>query len=376
VKHYLLLLFFFGTFSASATHLRGGFIQNRLVSGTQYEATITVYSDNVNGTIATQTTTSLSICWGDGTTELVPRLSLSPLQANNNGVLVGQFRAVHTYAGPGNYTIRSVIENRTPTTNLTQVGSNPFCMQTDLLIPTSSQRTNQLPVLNTILTAATNATIGQPIALSFRATDADGDSLAYTVARPLLGQVPCAIGPLSAAQYQYPNAVAQRGIYRLNTQTGELVWNAPTAVGLYTMAVYVNEYRNGLIMSRTYHEITLQVVEGGNIVASIPIYEPVTETPSGLILATEASPETSLQLLVAPNPVADDYLTVTIFCTVCAEGTLFLHDLTGRVVQQTSINPVQGRDEQRLDVRALSPGVYLLRAEMAGHRATQKVLKR
>ena len=86
--------------------------------------------------------------------------------------------------------------------------------------------------------------------------------------------------------------------------------------------------------------------------------------------------ETPLQLLVAPNPVADEYLTVTTLCTICAEGTLSLHDLTGRVVQQTSINPVQGRDEYRLDVRALLPGVHLLRVEMAGRQVAQNVLKR
>ena len=376
MKRYLLLLLTLAALPASATHIRGGFIQTRLLAANQYEATITVYFDNAGGSAAAQLATSTSLCWGDGNTENLPRLSLTPLP-NNPTVLVVQFRAVHTYAGPGNYALRSVILNRTATNNMINTIQIPFCLQTDLQITNQTGQPNQPPVLTTAVAAGARASAGQPITLPFRATDADGDSLAYTVARPLLGELPCKTVALSPEQYQYPNAISQRGTYRLNAQTGELVWNAPTAVGLYTAAVYVSEFRRGLLLSRTYHEITVLVEEGSGGSGTIPPYEAVNETATNLILATASdAPETPLQLLVAPNPVADEYLTATILCTVCAEGTLLLHDLTGRVVQQTALNPVQGRDQQRLDVRALSPGVYLLRVEMAGRQATQKVLKR
>lgn len=77
--------------------------------------------------------------------------------------------------------------------------------------------------------------MNQRVSLNLRATTADGDSLSYTL--PLTGPSPdgatadfCPqFTPIS--QYQFPNDVNQKGIYRLNPKTGLLNWDVPTEQG-------------------------------------------------------------------------------------------------------------------------------------------------
>ncbi len=111
--------------------------------------------------------------------------------------------------------------------------------------------------------------LGEPSRVSFAATDADGDSLAYALVAPLGGftstgtpflPLPNA-GPYPVVRYSPGFSVQQplAGSFQLNPRTGELTGVASQS-GTYLVAVAVREYRNGVLIGENRRETELKVV--------------------------------------------------------------------------------------------------------------------
>ncbi len=172
MKSKLLLLLFLVTRSALATHLLGGYIQvqQTLTTAQQYTIRVIVFMDEANGQVAGQQTSTVQVCFGDGSSGAAQRTERALLPGKPN-VSRNVYTTGHTYAGPGTYTALCLIANRTD--GLTNIPSSgiPFGLSTTF----STNQTNTTPTLS--FSDSDTAYVFQKLTLQVRTTDAEGDSL-------------------------------------------------------------------------------------------------------------------------------------------------------------------------------------------------------
>jgi hypothetical protein len=108
--------------------------------------------------------------------------------------------------------------------------------------------------------------------LDFSASDADGDSLVYSLATPLSGYSSRAVpSPLPIGSSNYPavswvdgisleNAIPGERPLRIDPQTGRLSVTA-NKLGLFVFSVLVTEYRNGQRIGSVTRDFQLKVIE-------------------------------------------------------------------------------------------------------------------
>ncbi len=102
--------------------------------------------------------------------------------------------------------------------------------------------------------------VGQQYNFSHGAVDADGDSLVYSMVQPLDDlntPVPYASG------YSVSNPMPTSNGFNFNSATGTMNF-IPTQVGNYTIAVRVDEYRNGVFVGSTIRDIQFVVISCTN----------------------------------------------------------------------------------------------------------------
>ncbi|RYF65201.1 MAG: T9SS C-terminal target domain-containing protein, partial [Cytophagaceae bacterium] len=273
---YCLLALLMGASATFANHFIGGYIRATPLSGLTYQITATMYYNLNEGSTANE----LYICFGDnGNSRLITRTavqSVSVSQGISEGVSINEYTTVYTYAGAGVYTVQLTGVNRSVTINA-GAAQLPFSLRTTLQVGSGP---NRMPVL-TFPATGLNLTVNQRVSLLLAAADPDGDSLSYSLAFPLTSMDPqaasmvsCTQAPIPVRPYQFPNDVRQAGTYRLNAKTGLLTWDVPVAVGLYSVAIVVSEWRSGSLLSQTQHELTLTVFDRGGTPVTPPAYEP------------------------------------------------------------------------------------------------------
>lgn len=230
-------------FKAHATHNRAGEITYRHVEGTTYEVTITTYTKA--SVVADRPW--LSLLWGDeGNTagqDSLPRIN-GPVDGAGNpigelldgDVRLNLYQGVHTYAGPGVYTL--VVEDPNRNGGVLNIPGSvdvPFCITSQLIIdPEAGQ--NDSPLL--LAPAIENACIAQRWEHNPAAYDPDGDSLSYDL-------VACAgFDCLPVEGFVQPNEVdGAGGEFYVEPLTGTVVWDAPQQAGEYNMALRIREWR-------------------------------------------------------------------------------------------------------------------------------------
>lgn len=238
----LFLALLVGT-TASATHNRAGEITYQHLEGTTYEVTITTYTKS--SVVADRPW--LSLQWGDeGSTAAVdslPRINgpLDPAGIPTGELIGGEvrlniYKGVHTYAGPGIYTL--IVEDPNRNDGVLNIPSSvdvPFCI-TSLLIIDPEAGQNDSPIL--LAPAIENACIGQRWEHNPGAFDPDGDSLSYDL-------VACAgFECLPIEGFVQPNEVeGAGGEFYVEPLTGTVVWDAPALSGEYNMALRIREWR-------------------------------------------------------------------------------------------------------------------------------------
>lgn len=371
----LLCLSLLSIHVAQATHLLGGYIQAKPApnSALTYDVTVTLYLDGANGAAASSAMSSLTLCFGDGTTAEAQRLSNQPLPTDRT-VSQSTYRVSHAYAGPGVFTIAVVISNRSAVQNIRGAADQFFALSTTFTVGAITPNgTPTLFIPETGFQIAAN----QRVVFPLRSTDSEGDSLSYGLKTPLGGTGPCAARTVAA--YQFPNDLTRQGTFKLNHRTGDLTWDAPTQLGRYSVAVTVSEYRNGGLISQTVQEISLLVVDRSGTPGIIPAYEPAVEGDvsiiPGVVTAVPDSPADKAMLTVFPNPV-DDRLQVLVQTGNPATAAIRLVDATGRIRHELNFGRPARQHEQVISMDSLTPGVYFLRADVAGETFVRKVLKK
>lgn len=368
----LLALLLFSAQAAVATHLIGGYIQARsiLTTAPTYEITVTLYMDEGGGKPAADDSNEYTICFGDGKTQNVQRAARR--LANDGATSFNIYRTTHTYAGPGVYTVSVSIPNRTTTQNIFQAERQLFALST---IVSTNLLTNQTPAPS-IPATGFRVGLNQRAVLSLAAPDADGDSIVYTLARPQTAPISGECNQRLVDTYQFPNDLTRRGTFKLNARTGELIWDAPTQEGRYAVALIISEYRRGNLISQTTHEITLLAVDQPGTPGVIPPYEPASVVNAGTIVTGVATePDADMQLTVFPNPV-DDRLQVVVQTSNPVTATVRLLDAGGRSLHELRFGRAARRHEQVVSMGSLSPGLYVLSANVNGRVLIRKIVKR
>ncbi|MDR2834686.1 MAG: gliding motility-associated C-terminal domain-containing protein [Bacteroidales bacterium] len=247
-KIIFIILFLFVYLNIFATHNRAGEITYRQISGLTFEVTIITYTATGPGLCADRP--ELDIMWGDNTISTLPRveeIQLPDYYKRN------KYLGVHTYMGPGLYSL--VVED--PNRNL-GVANIPNSVNTVFSISTTMYVNPEIGTNNTpVLTRAPldKAAVGRLFVHNPGAFDVDGDSLAYrlTICRSDNG--------LPISGYTYPPA--SDTLY-VDAYTGDFVWKNPTTVGVYNVAMIIEEWRKGVKIDEIIRDMQIQVFDDNN----------------------------------------------------------------------------------------------------------------
>ncbi len=366
-----LILMLIGLTSAQATHLLGGYIKASPISALSYRITTVLYMDEIRGKAAADQAESIQVCFGDGSTGVAYRASR--IFINDKTTSVNSYSIIHTYTGPSNYSLIVSVSNRTGVKNISNADNQLLTLRA--VISTTAAPTNESPTPGFPQTGF-RVGANQKAVLTLNATDSNGDSLAYSLAKPLTSINQSSCDAKSVTAYQFPNDITRQGTFKINNRTGELTWDAPTELGYYSVAVTIDEYRNGNLISQTIQEITLLVEDIPGTPGTIPPYEPVTEgTAPVIVTATTEYEDVNFRLTTFPNPV-DERLQVVIQTSNPTIATLQLTDANGRKLHESTFNRLARQHEQLINLGNLTPGVYLVRAIVGERTLTRKIVKR
>jgi hypothetical protein len=217
-----------------AQDLRGGEISITHMTQYTYRANISIY-----------TLASLDIPrqrllhWGDGSTTLLG--VTTPVLIGDNYLY--SFMEFHSYTGNGLYNIYLTDSFRIPGIVNIPNSQSSYLMPTYELHIQPALGANSSPVFPTSQLYIQNN--NGVITHNPFASDPDGDSLHY-----YLGTPPGVLG------YSTPQATTS---IQINPLTGEFIWDSPLSVGSYSIAIYVEEYRNGNICGKSIRDMTIDV---------------------------------------------------------------------------------------------------------------------
>ncbi len=242
--------------SASATHNRAGEITYTQISDLTYEVTVTTFTY----TLSKADRPTLDVEWGDNSITNVARISETYLPNNyKKNVYVSR----HTYPGPGIYRIVVQDPNRNyGVENIPNSVNVVFSISTILIVNSSIGR-NSTPVL--LNPPYDKAALGNIFIHNPAAFDPDGDSLSYklTVCTKEDGK------PI--ANYTLPPASNK---FYVDSISGDLVWDAPTKIGIYNAAMEIQEWRGGIKIGIVVRDMQIEVYDTDN---NPPVTAPLTD---------------------------------------------------------------------------------------------------
>jgi len=244
----------------NATHNRAGEITYLQTGPLTVEITITTYTKSSS---AAADRDSLELFWGDGSSEFVPRTN-----GGGNGVNIGNdiqlniYKATHTYPGRSTYTMGFEDPNRVAgilNVNWPNSIDVRFFLSTTLtfLDPQFDGTNSSVQLLQPPLDMAC---VNRVFVHNPNAYDPDGDSLSYEL-----------VTPMSSATEEVPNYLLPdkvgagiNNLITLNPVTGEFTWDSPQLPGEYNIAIKINEWRNGRIISSVVRDMQIFVTQCEN----------------------------------------------------------------------------------------------------------------
>ncbi len=243
-RHIIIILFgVFIPYFVFATHNRAGEITYKQTGPLSVEMTIITYT---KASSVAADRDSLDVFWGDGSGEFVRRDN-SKTRFDVNDIKVNYYIANHTYPGVATYTISFLDPNRVGgilNVNYPNSIDIPFFLSTTLtLLDRQFQGFNNSAIL--LQPPIDIGCVNKLFIHNPNAYDADGDSLAYELAAPLMALNTPVPG------YKYPDEIGTTvsNSFTINPITGEVRWNAPKLQGEYNIAIKIKEYRNGTLIN-------------------------------------------------------------------------------------------------------------------------------
>ncbi|MBN1387540.1 MAG: gliding motility-associated C-terminal domain-containing protein [Bacteroidales bacterium] len=241
-----ILLFFTFVISSYSTHNRAGEITYKQLSDLTYEITITTFTY----VLSQADRDFLDVDWGDGTISTASRIFKGQLP---NYYQKNIYKIKHTFPGPGIYKLVVQDPNRNyGIVNIPNSVNVVFSISTILMV-NPGMGLNSTPVL--LNPPYDKAALGYKFIHNPGAYDPDGDSLSYnlTICTKEDGK------PIE--NYTYPPA---SNAFYVDSITGDLVWDAPTQLGFYNVAMEINEWRNGIKIGIVVRDMQIEVYETDN----------------------------------------------------------------------------------------------------------------
>lgn len=245
-KSLIFILALFLLTDLYATHNRAGEITYKQISDLTYEITITTFTYTLSFADRPQ----LEVNWGDNTSSIADRESILYLP---NYYKRNIYRINHTYPGPGVYRIIVQDPNRNEgVKNIPNSVNVVFSISTTLLINPAIGRNNTPVLLNPPYDKAAR---GYVFIHNPAAFDPDGDSLSYklTVCTREDGK------PIEG--YKLPPA---SNYIKVDSISGDLIWNTPVDTGKYNVAMEIQEWRNGVKIGVVVRDMQIEVYEAKN----------------------------------------------------------------------------------------------------------------
>ncbi|TDE17456.1 T9SS type A sorting domain-containing protein [Dyadobacter psychrotolerans] len=361
-----LIAVLFSHFS-QATHLQGGEIRVAHAGGQTYKISVLIYFDMINGPGATVAQNNVQVCMGDGKVVTFERSSFEALP-EGKGIYVGKYEGNYTYASFGTYQISAALENRNSgVLNLQNGDRYPMFIWTVL----TTEVPNSTPVLPYL---QFQAGVRQIFTVDLKPTDTEADSVSFRLQK-LSKPSPGTCGVRSIDQeFIYPNDVSKSGTFKIDQTTRKLIWKAPEKIGSYLFAVVADEWRNGIKISETYREGTINVIDKPGETVEIPPYEEAESSAGTGPKPNPDSEKISIAIQAYPVPT-DDFINVKVQSKNRSIITLQLIDLQGRILQQISSRSAEILFQEQFDVRDYASGIYLIRAENDTESVTQKIIR-
>jgi gliding motility-associated-like protein len=241
-----IFLFVLNTIVLSATHNRAGEITYVQISDLTYEITITTFTYTLSQADRPQ----LDVNWGDNSISTAQRQSILYLP---NYYKRNIYVIRHTYPGPGVYKIVVQDPNRNyGVKNIPNSVNVVFSISTILIVNPAMGRDNTPVLLNP---PYDKAALGYIFIHNPAAYDPDGDSISYKMAvctredgKPIEG-------------YTLPPATHY---IRVDSISGDLIWNTPADTGKYNVAMDIEEWRNGKKIGIVERDMQIEVYNTKN----------------------------------------------------------------------------------------------------------------
>jgi gliding motility-associated-like protein len=245
---FLFLLMVITPIRSFGTHQRAAEITYRHISGYTYEFTMISYT--FTPSLADRPT--LEVEWGDGTSDNLPRIQKTPVPGAvdiTKNVYVG----IHTYSAPATYYVTMEDPNRNAgIINIPYSVNVPMFIST-MIIVNPLLGPNSSPLLT--FPPIDNGCVGVPFYHNPGAYDPDGDSLSYKLAH-CRGE-----DGLNILGYTYPSASTG---FSIDPYSGTVTWDSPIIQGEYNIAIIIEEYRNGILISAITRDMQINIIACNN----------------------------------------------------------------------------------------------------------------
>ncbi len=244
---FILLLQFVGN-KVFATHNRAGEITYKQIGEYTYEITLITYT--LKGAPADRD--YLDIQFGDGTFATVKRIEKFTMTSDQT-YYRNKYVVTHKYPGAGSYIISMEDPNRNEgVKNIPGSVNIRFAVKTVLNI-NPNLGSNSTPIM--LNAPIDKAARGKVFVHNPNAYDPDGDSLSFKISVCLGDDAK----PIE--DYTLPEAAVSISV---DSISGDLIWNYPNDLGIYNVAMEIEEWRNGVKIGSIIRDMQIEVVETDN----------------------------------------------------------------------------------------------------------------
>lgn len=365
----VLFFVFLGMLSPlMATHITGGTMGYKCLGNDQYEITLKIYRDCLNGVPWFDNPVTIGVFDAQSNALLNSYSILYDSLSNDTISLAYPDSCVCTHAAIYKDTLTLAYSSTgykiayqrccrgAVVSNLVSPQTVGMTLMTEIT-SAAQQACNSTPIFTQDPPALVTANV--PFSFNLSATDADGDSLVYSFYTPFDGAdianplpVPPNPPPYDTVTYlaPYTSQMPLGGNVTYDATTG-VFSGTVTSIGSYVVGFLVSEYDSmGTLLSKTYKDFSIIV----------------NHSPCVPLLSTQQlMREDAIELF--PNPATNQ---ITIECEAAETVRLRWYSMMG---QQLGTQTFQ--QYTTLDISALPNGVYFLEFETAGERLVKRIVK-
>lgn len=272
MKKILILIFSLISTSTFATHLSGGNIYYKWMSGNTYEITLELYRDcvgilpdsNYTLKLTGQTSFDTLYCTVTQVGYPVPAVEFCAASFTQSSCLGGSLPGYDKYLFKGYISIpvadqwHIYFKNCCRNASITNVFQpSNVGMTLESYLDNTQSPVNNSAVFNGIPIIV--LLVNQTYQISNAATDADGDSLSFSFETPLSDSANSPFVFLNP--YTVNNPFSSSTPISMDAATGTISCT-PNTMQIFAMSVSVSEFRNGVLVGKVYRDLQFIVING------------------------------------------------------------------------------------------------------------------